>query len=596
MTPYNITDDIIEQVRKADILEVVQSRVQSKLKRSGANYSCCCPLHQESTPSFVINVNKNIATCFGACATSYDPIGFVQAYAGTDFIGAVTILAQELGIPLEERKQRTYTMAERQHHEQVKQQKLGMLDTLEVATAYYQHQLAQSEQARAYLASRGLSNEIISQFRLGFAPNSYSNLAAVFADYATNEVLVQCGLTKRSEQNNKLYDAMRNRITIPLLDSNTGKPIAFTSRLLANADNAPKYLNSPETELFIKGEQLYGFYQAKQHIRAANSVILVEGNLDVISLHLHGFTNAVASQGTAVTERQLEMLFKVCDNICVMFDSDAAGVKAAMRVLDIAIPLLTDIKQLNFIFLPGEEGKADPDSYLQAYGATVLRTYIAERSMSLSKVLVGRIKKECGGVLDDAESKTKFLVKLQPYLAQLNAPIMTAMLKQMIAQYLALDPAVVEAVLIGNKQVFSKGAALHGASKYTRSKAKAVVGKKVPSIYVRPLVILQRMLLANPKLARGYCFSEAASASLVGGASDGAVTMSGAPSVQVLGLIDYLANNCDEFADVNEAVVQASLGGDLHDTYGAAASGGACSVDMGSAAFTRLVDAVLALG
>lgn len=576
MTTYNITEEIITQVRsKADILEVVQSRINSKLKRSGSNYTCCCPFHAESTPSFVISTNKNVATCFGACATTYDAIGFVQEFAGTDFIGAVTTLAQEMGLPLEERKQH-YTAEQFIHQQEVRQHKLDLQGTMEAATVYYQKQLSQNSIASAYVQSRGISPEIAAQFKLGFAPNSYSNLGAVFEQYSNNELLKSCGLTKQSEHG-KTYDAMRNRIVLPLLDS-AGKTIAYSSRLIANLDNAPKYLNSPEHELFKKGEQLYGMYQAKQHIRTANCAILVEGNMDVLMMHQYGFTNTVASQGTAVTEQQLLMLFKICDKIIIMFDSDDAGIKASLKVIDTALPLLTDIKQIGFVFLPTSDGKCDPDSYLQSYGAAKMRSYIAEKEMALSKVLVGKIKKECGGMLDDAESKTKFLVKMQPYIAQLNAPITSVMMRQMLAEYLALDAAVIEAVLSGNtKQVFAKGGKLYGASRYTRSRAKAVAGKKVPSIYVRPLVIVQRMLLSNPKLATLYKFND---------------DVNSTQPDSTLSLVDYLANNCDVKEDIDTTQVQQLLDSDVHDAVGAAFAGGVVDVLLNSCEVTNMINAV----
>lgn len=578
-------DEVIQEVRdRASIVEVVGSRI--KLKKAGASYKACCPFHAETTPSFIISPAKGeIATCFGGCGT-YDPIGFVMQYHSIEFIDAVKMLAGELGIAVPE--QRQYTPQQTQQRAVAKQAKLDMLTVLNTATQYYEQQLATSAEAQAYLASRGFSQAdvaVLRAFRVGYAPNGYHNLAGAFADYnAALPFLRECGLVKESE-GGKLYDAFRGRIVLPLLDK-VGAPIAYSSRIIDSGNKqVAKYMNSPEYALFKKGEVLYGLYQALPNIRRGVAPLLVEGNLDTITLHRYGFNSAVASQGTAITAVQLSLLFAVAQShVVVMLDADAAGRKAALKVLDTALEagLITDVKSLKFVFLPDGEAK-DPDAYLRIHGAASLQAQI-DAAMTLTSTLVARVRHEVGdAALAGAEGKAQFLLKLKPSFAHLakSAPLTATMLEHELAGLLGVDLATVGELLRGQRRTTKAAAAKRftahsnstvGAAYYAPT-IPAPEPVKVPSIYVRPLELVYRMLYASPRLAQAYVFDEAFTYE---GLSPAAV--------KLLRTIDYMAQHCDSPSDVPDGALGVPR-------LAATALGGV----MPDADFARLVQAVVAL-
>ena len=309
-----ITDDIIEQVKqRADIVDVVSK--YAKLKKAGVNYVTNCVFHSEQSASLTISPQKNMYHCFG-CSASGDSIAFIMEHLNLDFIEAIKHLAGEYGITIPEVENSKYTPAQ---VAQIKEQKLSMKDTLNKCTKFYQQELQKNAQVMAYLKNkRGINDDMIELFKIGYAPDGYNVLATVFKDYAANVALKDSGMVTTNE-GGKTYDRFRNRLLLPMLDASYGSTIGYNGRALNDGDN-PKYLHSPASALFDKTTFLYGLHQSKRTIRETNKVIVVEGNMDVISMHQHGFTNTVAIQGSALTVEQVQILFKLADNITIMMD------------------------------------------------------------------------------------------------------------------------------------------------------------------------------------------------------------------------------------------------------------------------------------
>lgn len=350
-------DFIQELLAKVNIVELIDRRVT--LKKTGSNFSACCPFHAEKTPSFTVSEQKQFYYCFG-CHAHGDAIGFLVAYDRLGFVEAVEELANFLGIPMPQEMSQTKQPAQ-----------APLYAFMEQATRFYQSQLVRAVAAQNYLTSRGLSPEIIKQFALGFAPNGWDHLLRQF-NRSMQAQLIEVGLLIKSEQG-KIYDRFRNRIMIPIRDSR-GRIIAFGGRALG--DELPKYLNSPETMLFHKGSELYGLYEARQNNNATlDFILVVEGYMDVIALHQFGISNAVATLGTATSQKHLQKLFRYTQQIIFCFDGDKAGQEAAWRALEVSLSVLHDGLQIRFMFLPAEH---DPDSLIRQEGSQGFKEHIAQ--------------------------------------------------------------------------------------------------------------------------------------------------------------------------------------------------------------------------
>ncbi|MDR2212267.1 MAG: DNA primase [Pseudomonadales bacterium] len=355
--PQRFIDDLLGRV---DIVDVVSARV--KLRKTGKNYSGLCPFHQEKSPSFTVQPEKQFYYCFG-CGAGGNAIGFVMDYENLEFPAAVELLAREIGIevPREERGRRAEADREHSHH-------AVLLDLLEQVNHYFQRQLrqhAQKQRAVDYLKKRGLSGEVARDFGLGYAPPGWRNLLDNFGDNAQHKQnLLEAGLLIENPDNarNPLYDRFRDRIMYPIRNLK-GRVIGFGGRVLG--DDKPKYLNSPETPVFRKGEELYGLYEARRKLRQIEGFLLVEGYMDVIALAQSGIHYAVATLGTATSATHLRTLFKYTNDLIFCFDGDNAGREAAWRALQQALPLLEDGRSIRFLFLP--EGQ-DPDTQVRAIG------------------------------------------------------------------------------------------------------------------------------------------------------------------------------------------------------------------------------------
>ena len=371
LIPQSFIADLLNRV---DIVDVVGQHV--KLKKAGANYQGLCPFHAEKSPSFSVSPTKQFYHCFG-CGAHGSAISFLMEYSGLGYVDAIEDLARSAGLDVP-REERTANDLARQ------QQAMALSEVMSSAADWYRQQLKGNARAVEYLKGRGLTGVIAKRYALGYAPDGWQGLEAVFGSYTNDEVaktLVEGGLVIQGEQSEgapvKRYDRFRDRVIFPIRNPK-GQTIGFGGRILDQGE--PKYLNSPETPLFSKGNTLYGLFEARQAIRAQEYVLVCEGYMDVVALAQLGFPNAVATLGTACTANHVRMLLRQTDKVVFSFDGDSAGQRAAQRALEACLPLMSDDKEIRFLFLPTEH---DPDSYVRAYGAPAFEKVIKE-AMSIS--------------------------------------------------------------------------------------------------------------------------------------------------------------------------------------------------------------------
>lgn len=358
MIPQSFIQDLLN---RTDIVSVIERYVQ--LKKAGANLLGLCPFHTEKTPSFTVSPVKQFYHCFG-CGKNGTAIGFLMDYTGLGFVEAVHELANNAGMAVPEDDWRTSP------EQRAEKQAAGLAQAEVMAQAcrFYRQQLRGASHAIDYLKGRGVSGEVAARFGLGYAPEGRDGLRALFPDY-TAQVLQDAGLVIRREAEKggaaslSHYDRFRDRIMFPIRNTK-GQVIGFGARVINRGE--PKYLNSPETALFQKGNELYGLFEARQAIREAGYVLVVEGYMDVVALAQLGFPQAVATLGTACTPVQVQKLMRQTDMVVFAFDGDKAGRGAARRALEASLPYVTENKGVRFLFLPPEH---DPDSFVREYGA-----------------------------------------------------------------------------------------------------------------------------------------------------------------------------------------------------------------------------------
>ncbi|HSH46206.1 MAG TPA: DNA primase [Longimicrobiales bacterium] len=354
-----IPDSVVEEVRdRADIVEIIGEHVQ--LKRAGREFKALCPFHNEKTPSFYVVPGKGFYKCFG-CGESGDIYSFLMAHLGLSFNEAVEQLAHRVGVEIPRDEPRPEDDALRPYREAVA-----------FAADFYRRQLLDpeaGEKARRYLSGRGISEDAAERFMLGYAPDGWRVLReAAHTHGITDEVLEEAGLIKRSEKVDEPYDRLRDRLIFPITDTR-GRVIAFGGRVLGG-DTGPKYLNSPETPLYHKGQELYGLYWSKGAIRREGAALVVEGYMDYVSLAAAGVEHVVAALGTAMTPEQARLVTRYASQILLLYDSDAAGLRATFRSGDEILragghPMVVTLP-------PGE----DPDSVARAGGADGVRPYL----------------------------------------------------------------------------------------------------------------------------------------------------------------------------------------------------------------------------
>lgn len=420
MIPPSFIQDLLA---RTDIADVVGKYVT--LKKAGINYKGLCPFHGEKSPSFIVSPSRQTYHCFG-CGVHGNAVGFIMEFGGMGFVDAVKDLAQMQGVPVPDDNLRP---EERERQKKVKARQLALTDVMAQAAKHWKQQLKKSPRAVAYLKGRGLTGEIAAQFALGYAPDSWRGLASAFPDY-NEPLLVESGLViahepAAGEAEGKRYDRFRDRIMFPIRNPQ-GEVIGFGGRVLDKGE--PKYLNSPETPVFVKGRELYGLYEGRAALRNKGYAIVTEGYMDVVALAQWGFGNAVATLGTACSHEHVQKLFRFTEHIVFSFDGDAAGRRAAGRALEAALPFATDTRRLSFLFLPAEH---DPDSYIREHGAEAFEACV-KKAVPLSRQLIEHAGADCE--LDSAEGRARLLTQAIPLIAQLPEGALRGLIADDLAQ------------------------------------------------------------------------------------------------------------------------------------------------------------------
>jgi DNA primase len=408
--PESFKQDLLNRV---DIVDVVSRYVQ--LKKGGANYLGLCPFHGEKTPSFTVSPAKQFYHCFG-CGAHGNAIGFQMEYAGLGYIDAIKELAASAGMQVPEARPRSPEEAARQ------ERATDLYAVMEKAMAFYRGELKKSPRAIEYLKGRGLTGEIASRFRIGYAPDDWQGLKQVFPEYE-DKALVECGLVIENE--GKRYDRFRDRVMFPIYSAR-GAVIGFGGRVMGQGE--PKYLNSPETPLFEKGREVYGLMQAREAIHATGRVMVVEGYMDVVALAQFEVGYAVATLGTATTPVHVGKLLKLADELVFSFDGDAAGRKAAWRALEVSLPLARDDKPIRFLFLPDGD---DPDTYIRKHGKEAFER-LAKEAQLLSEFLLAELRSQSD--VRSAEGRSRLLAAAKPHLQKITAASLRLQLVKEVAR------------------------------------------------------------------------------------------------------------------------------------------------------------------
>lgn len=417
--PANTVEEIFNRSR---IEEVVGDFLN--LKRRGANMLGLCPFHNEKTPSFTVSPVKNIFKCFG-CGRSGTPVSFIMEYENITYPEALRYLAHKYNIEIQEKEFTQEEQKEIQHKE-------SLYLVNDFATNHFQQNLLETDYGKSaalsYFKSRGFTEDTIRKFRLGFAfPNGNDFYSDAIQKGYKSEYLQELGLTNT---NNK--DFFVNRVMFPVFNL-SGRIIGFGGRTLSVSEKTPKYLNSPETEIYHKSKILYGFFQAKTAIKKANNCYLVEGYTDVLALHQAGIELGVASSGTSLTPEQARLISRFSENVTLLFDGDAAGIKAAERNVDI---LLAENLNVEIVILPDN---ADPDSYLQVHGAQKLSDFIAQNKRDFIQFKAEVILNE---TKHDPLKKIALLHELVKSVALVPEPLKRSVYSNTIANLLKVDEGV----------------------------------------------------------------------------------------------------------------------------------------------------------
>lgn len=379
-----IDQETIQRIMETAKIEEVIGEFVS-LKKRGSNHIGCCPFHNEKTPSFYVSPSKGIFKCFG-CGEAGDVVAFLKKHEHFTYPEALRWLADRYHIDIQEEE-----MTEEQKERQTERD--GLFHVSEFAQKYFADYMYNDEMGRAvglsYFHGRGLSDEIIKRFGLGFSPEGWTT----FYDHArkagySDAVLEKTGLTIFKEENGKAYDRFRGRVMFPIY-SISGRVLGFSGRILTSDKQAAKYVNSPDSDIYNKSRILYGLYQARSAIAKADKCYLVEGNVDVISMHQSGVENTVASCGTSLTTEQIRLIKRYTLNVTVLYDGDSAGIKAALRAVDL---LFAEGMKVRVALFPDGE---DPDSYAQKYGSTQLQQFLASHEdnfiMYKTRVLLDQV-------------------------------------------------------------------------------------------------------------------------------------------------------------------------------------------------------------
>lgn len=456
---------INDLIARTDIIDLIDVRV--KLKKQGKNYHACCPFHNEKTPSFTVNGEKQFYHCFG-CGAHGNALDFLMNYDKLDFVESVEELAtmHNLEVPYEAGS--GPSQIERHQRQNLYQLMTGL-------STFYQQSLSapSAEQARQYLSRRGLSEDVIAHFAIGYAPAGWDHVLKRFgANQENRQSLIDAGMLVTNDRG-RSYDRFRERVMFPIRDKR-GRVIGFGGRILG--DGQPKYLNSPETDIFHKGRQLYGLYEALSSQPEPNRLLVVEGYMDVVALAQYGISYAVASLGTSTTADHIQLLFRATENVVCCYDGDRAGREAAWRALETALPYMTDGRQLRFMFLPDGE---DPDTLIRQEGKEAFEARI-NAAQPLSTFLFNNLLPQVD--LSTPDGKARLSTLALPLIAQVPGETLRIYLRQELGNKLGiLDDNQLEKLL----------------PKQTES----TTFRQQPQLKRTTMRILIGLLIQNPELA-----------------------------------------------------------------------------------------------
>jgi DNA primase len=451
------TEFIDEVLAHTDIVDVIDARVP--LKRSGSNHMACCPFHGEKTPSFSVSQTKQFYYCFG-CGAKGNAISFLMDYEHQGFVEAVEELAQCVGLEVPT----TAYQGEQQ------KQLPGQYELMEQVAKYYQYQLThhqQAEKVNRYIRQRGLSQEVVERFSLGYSPPGRDNVLNVMGAGKLEKInaLFETGMLIKKDDGSGYYDRFRDRLMFPILDRR-GRTIGFGGRILG--DGKPKYLNSPETSLFHKGQELYGLYELKQSLRKIDQVVVVEGYMDVVSLAQFDVNYAVATLGTATTSMHLEKLFRLSDEVIFCFDGDRAGKAAAWRAMKNALEAMKAGKQARFMFLPDGE---DPDTLIRSKGKKVFEQMMGE-ALEFSTFFFQTLTQQVN--MNSLDGRSKLIDQCKPYIEKIRTGAFQTLMISRLSELAEIDRNTLLPLLgmkISQAGVADKASVIRGQMGAARKKA-----------------------------------------------------------------------------------------------------------------------------
>ncbi|KDA92244.1 DNA primase [Pantoea agglomerans] len=412
---------INDLLARTDIVDLIDARV--KLKKQGKNFHACCPFHNEKTPSFTVNGEKQFYHCFG-CGAHGNAIDFLMNFDRLEFVESIEELATSHGLDVPYEAGSGPSQMERH-------QRQSLYQLMENLNGFYQQGLQQSsaQPARDYLDRRGLSAEIINHFAIGYAPAGWDNVLKRFGKQSEDrESLMEAGMLVSNDKG-RTYDRFRDRVMFPIRDKR-GRVIGFGGRVLGN--DTPKYLNSPETPIFHKGRQLYGLYEAVKNHPEPARLLVVEGYMDVVALAQYGIDYAVASLGTSTTAEHIQLLFRSTDTVICCYDGDRAGREAAWRALETALPYMNDGRQLRFMFLPDGE---DPDTLVRKEGKEAFEARM-EQAMPLSSFLFDSLLPQVD--LSSRDGKARLSTLALPLITQIPGETLRIYMRQELGNKLGI--------------------------------------------------------------------------------------------------------------------------------------------------------------
>ncbi|MCY4245353.1 MAG: DNA primase [Gammaproteobacteria bacterium] len=485
---------IDELLTRVDIVDIVDARVPLT-RAGGGEFKARCPFHDEKTPSFTVSQRKQFYHCFG-CGAHGTAIGFLMQYSHMDFPEAVENLAALAGVEVQRESGGRGVIGGGNGDGEAVKARQNLYDAIDEAGKFFRDMLRKHPQAGEaidYLKGRGLSGQTVANFGIGYAPDGYDNLrSALGGTEEKKQCLITAGLLKKNESG-KVYDRFRRRVMFPIVDYR-GRVVAFGGRIIG--DGKPKYLNSPETAVFSKGAELYGLHRARSKgaLQKSRRCLVVEGYMDVVSLAEHGIPNAVATLGTATTDRHLARLFRVVDEVVFCFDGDRAGRAAAWKALQVCLPLLKDAQSASFLLLTGGD---DPDTVVRKAGAGEMQKRIAA-AKPLPAFLLQHLRESVD--LNQLDGPARLAELARPLVARMGQEVLQQVVSDRLAALAGLSAVEMARSLgVGRRTLQRAGAGTvsPGAGTAPPDSGIAPAGAKLS-----PVARAISMLVQQPALAQ----------------------------------------------------------------------------------------------